>query len=80
MSNLSSILELRFPPDSDLRSTHAFFSYKRLQDNRKALQLFNGFVFCGKALEFRIGSEVEIDVKASEIETKCMATQTWIMS
>ena len=80
MSNLSGILELRFAPDCDLRSTQAFLSYKRLQDNRKAKQLFNGFMFYGKSLEFQVGTEVEVDVSAGVIESKSVATQTWIMS
>ena len=80
MSNLSQILELRFPPDCELKSIHAFLSYKRLQDNRKAHQLFNGFMFYCKPLEFQIGAEVEVDVSSSMVDTKSIGTQTWIMS
>lgn len=80
MSNLSEILDLKFFPDDGSKTTRAILSYKKLQDNRKAKMLFNGFVFCGKSLEIQVGNEVEVDTEASLKETKNIATQTWIMS
>jgi hypothetical protein len=80
MSSLSSILELRFAPPTDAKTTYAYLSYKRLQDNSKAKMLLNGFVFCGKALEVRVGKEVEVDFEASATETRHIGTQTWIIS
>ena len=80
MSNLSEVLLLRFPPYSDVKTTHAFLSYKCLQDNQRAKTLFNGFVFCGKSLVVTVGKECEVNVEASVRETRSIATQTWIMS
>lgn len=80
ISNLSPIIKFVQEYNINGKKSTAVLSYKRIQDNRKAKILFNGFVFCGNSLEFEETNEVEIDMEQEKIITMCNSTQTTLQT